>query len=70
MRAVRLEGTDMSRLGNLEWPTILQVDGLEQQHVVGLLGDSRRYRLHDLAVDGLLVVGDKVLVQQLLDLVG
>lgn len=60
----------MPRLGNLVWTTVLQVDGLEQQYVVGLLGNSRCYRLHDLAVDRLLIVGDEILVQQLLDLVG
>jgi hypothetical protein len=68
-RGVRLERRDDSRLGNLVRTTVVHINGLQQQHVA-LLGYARGHGLHDLAVDGLLVVGHEVLVQQLLDLVG
>jgi hypothetical protein len=41
-----------------------------QEKYIALLRHTRGDSLHDLAVDGLLVVGNEVLVQELLDLVG
>ncbi len=68
-RGVRLQSGDDSGLGNLVRAAVVHVDGGEEEHVA-LLRHPRRDRLHDLAVDGLLVVGNEILVQELLDLVG
>jgi hypothetical protein len=69
-RRVRLESGDDAGLGDLVRARVLHVDGLQEQDVGFGVGDARGDGLHDLAVDGLLVVGDEVLVEQLLDLVG
>ena len=55
-------------LGNLVWSTIIHVYGSKKEDVT-FLSDSRSNGFHYFAVDGLLVIRDKVLVQQLLDLV-
>lgn len=69
-RRVGLEGGDDAGLGDLVGARVLHVDGLQQQDVGLGVGDAGGDGLHDLAVDGLLVVGDEVLVEELLDLVG
>ena len=67
-RRVCLKCCDDSRFRNLVWTTVLHVDCCEQQDVA-LLCHARCDSLHDLAIDGLLVVGYQILIQQLLDLV-
>ncbi|VTO90078.1 unnamed protein product [Fusarium graminearum] len=67
-RCVSLERSDDSRLSDLVRTTVVHIDGLEEKDVA-LLSYTRGNCLHDLAVDGLLVIGDQVLVEQLLDLV-
>lgn len=65
---VGLKCCDDSRLGDLVRTAIVHIDGLEEKNIA-LLSHTRGNCLHDLAVDRLLVVGDQVLVEQLLDLV-
>ena len=68
-RGVSLERCDHSGLGNLVRAAVVHIDSREEEDVA-LLGHPRCDSLHDLAVDGLLVVGNEVLVQELLNLVG
>lgn len=66
---IGLQSGDHTGLGNLVGAAVLHVHGGQEEHVA-LLGDPRSNGLHDLAIDGLFVVGNQVLVQELLDLVG
>jgi hypothetical protein len=68
-RRVRLESGDDTRLGDLVRSAIIHVYCSKEKDVA-LLGDSRGDSFHDLAVDRLLIVGNKVLVEELLYLVG
>jgi hypothetical protein len=65
---IGLQSRDHTGLGDLVGATVLHVHGAQKEHVA-LLSDTRGNGLHDLAIDGLLVVGHQVLVQELLDLV-
>lgn len=67
---VRLQGGDDAGFGDLVRSGIFHVDGGEEEDVGFGIGDARGNGLHDFAVDGLLVVGDEVLVEELLNLVG
>ena len=66
--SVGLQGRNDSRLGDLVGATVLHVHWRQQKHIA-LLGNARSDSFHDLAINGLLVVRYKVLVQELLDLV-
>lgn len=66
---IRLQCGDGSGFGYLIRTTIIHVDRRQQEHVRFRVCDSRSNCLHNLSVDGLLVVGDQILVQQLLNLV-
>lgn len=66
---IGLQSGDDAGLGDLVGAAVLHVHG-GQEEDVALLGDTGSNGLHDLAIDGLLVVGHQVLVQELLDLVG
>ncbi len=65
---VCFESSDRSGLRNLVRAAVVHIDSLEEQYVA-LLSHPRGDSLHDLTVDRLLVVGDEVLVQELLNLV-
>jgi hypothetical protein len=69
-RRVSLQGCDYSRLRNLVWAGVVHVHSLQKQNVGLRVCDTGGDGLHDLAVNGLLVVGNEVLVQKLLDLIG
>ena len=66
---VSLECCYDTRLGDLIWSAIIHINCRQQENVT-LLSDARRYRFHNVPVDGLLVVCNKILIQQLLDLIG
>lgn len=66
---VCLQSGDHAWLGDLVGAAVLHVHGGQEENVA-LLCDPRSNGLHDLAVDGLLVVSHQILVQELLDLVG
>ena len=66
---IGLQGCDNPGLRNFVRPAVIHIDRLQEKHIA-LLRHTRGDSLHDLAVDGLLVVGNEVLVQELLDLVG
>ncbi|KAH0294783.1 myosin-2, partial [Aureobasidium sp. EXF-3399] len=67
---VGLECCDDARLGDFVGPAVVHVYGGQEQNIGLGVGDARGDGFHDFAVDGLFVVGDEVLVQQLLNLVG
>jgi len=66
---VGLQSCDNTRLGDLIRSTVFHVYRCQQEDIA-LLCDARGDSLHDLAVDGLFVVCDQVLVQKFLNLVG
>ena len=68
-RGIGLQSGDDSGLGDLIRATVVHIDSLEQQNI-GLLSHARSDGLHNFAIDRLLVIRDKVLVQKLLNLVG
>lgn len=67
-RSVRLECCDDAWLRDLVRAAVLHVHGRQQEYVP-LFRHSRSDRLHDVTVDRLLVVGNQVLIQELLNLV-
>ncbi|KAL3706729.1 hypothetical protein TMatcc_007742 [Talaromyces marneffei ATCC 18224] len=64
---VGLQSRDDSWLSNLIWSAVIHVHCREEKDIT-LLGYARRDCLHDLSVDGLLIICDEILVQQLLNL--
>ena len=68
-RSVGLQSCDDTGLGDLVRTAVLHVHGCQQKHIA-LLRHPGCDGLHDFTVDRLLIVGDQVLVQELLDLVG
>ena len=67
-RGVRFQGRDDPGLGDLIGAAVLHIHRSQQENIA-LLRDSRGDGLHDLAIDGLLVVRNEVLVEELLNLV-
>ena len=65
---VGLQGRDDSWLGDLVGATVLHINRGQQKHIA-LLSDTRGNRLHDLPIDRLLVIRNKILVQEFLDLI-
>lgn len=67
-RCVGLESGDDARLRDLVRSAVIHIHSSEEKNVA-LLCDSRCDSFHDLAIDRLLIVSNKVLVQKLLNLV-
>lgn len=67
--SVRLQSGDHSGLSDLIGTTVLHVHRSQEKDVT-LLCDTRGHGLHDLAVDGLFIVGHQILIQELLNLIG
>lgn len=68
-RRIGLERRDLSRLSNFVRATVIHIHGLQQEDVA-LFSHARCDSFHNLAVDRLLVIGDEILVEKLLNLVG
>lgn len=66
--SVCLQGRDDPGLGDLIRTAVLHIDWCQKENIA-LLRDSGGDGFHDLAVDGLLIVCDEVLVEELLNLV-
>ena len=66
---VGFQSGDDAGFGDLVGAAVFHVYGGEEQDIA-FLGDAGGDGFHDFAVDGLLVVGDEVLVEEFLDLGG
>jgi hypothetical protein len=61
-RCVGLQSGDDTRLGNFVWPAIVHIHSCKEQNIA-LLRDTGSDSFHDLAIDRLLIVSNKVLVE-------
>jgi hypothetical protein len=67
-RCVGLESRDDTRLSNLIRSAIVHIHCGEEKNIT-LLRDSGSDSFHDLSVDRLLIISNKILVEKFLDLV-